>query len=330
MQEIAQLSSQVENLRDRMAVCVQLGLSNWKSGDPVSANANFDEALKLIDDFPSQESLSDFYRQTIAEVQAELGEFEAAHLTLRRIKDDSPQRSEAFRAVGLAQARRGDFEGAIRNAPFIEDPENREEFLQTISKMQAEANTPHEPQDSEEPFDADDSCSNVAAADAIVVPDDKAVCLAYWGGKLATEGQFNAALENLKRAHQESSLVKDPNLREYRLEEIARGQARAGSTDEAAQSLAEAESIALARHGWSGTVEPVVELKVEWGDFDGADTTLAKVGDNEKINALAHVASALVKNGDKKRTFAWANHQTSPRDRAFILIGIADAILASQ
>lgn len=81
-------------------------------------------------------------------------------------------------------------------------------------------------------------------------------CLAYWGGRLATEGHFSAALETLKRAQQESSLVRDPNLRAYTVVEIARGQARADSTEEATQSLAEAESIALAqyRHGWSGAV----------------------------------------------------------------------------
>jgi len=311
-----------------MVVRVQLGLANWKSGDPVSAKIDFDEALKLIDDLPPQERFSDFYRQSIAEAQAELGDTEGAHLILGRIKDDS-QRSEAFRAVGLVQARRGDFEGAILNAPFIQDPDNKDEFLQTVAKMRSEANAPSDSQDSEEAFDAEDSCADLAAADTISVPDDKAVCLAYWGGKLASEGLFSAALETLKRAHQEASLVKDPYLRAHTLEEIARGQGRAGRTDEATQSLAEAESIASARyrHGWSGTLEPVVELKVEWGDFDGAGATLAKVEDNEKINTLVRVASVVVKNGDRNRAFAWAGHQTSPRDRAFTLIGIANAIL---
>ncbi len=331
LQEVALLSTQVENLRDRMVVCVQLGLANWKSGDSVSAKVNFDDALKLIDDFPPQERFSDLYRQSIAEVQAELGEFEAAHLTLGRIKDDS-QRSEAYRVVGLAQALRRDFEGAILNAPFIEDPENRDDFLQTISKMRSEANTPHGPQDSEVSFEADNSCADIAAADTISLPDDKAPCLAYWGGKLATEGQFNAALEMLRRAHQEASLLLDSHVRASTLEEIAMGQARAGAKEEATQSLAEAESIALARYrqGWSGPIEPVVELKVEWGNFDGAGSTLAKVKDNEKINTLVRVASAVVKNGDKKRAYAWANHQTSPRGRAFTLLGIASAILVGK
>lgn len=210
LQDVALLSTQVKDLRDRMAVCIQLGLANWKFGDQASARANFEEAVKLIDDFPPQEPHSDFYRQTIAEVQAELSEFEAAHLTLGRIKDDSPQRSEAFRVVGLAQARRGDFEGAMLSARFIDDSENRQEFLQTISRMQSETITPHEAEDSTESFDTDDPCPDVAAADSIVAPDEKAVCLAYWGGKLASEGLFSAALETLKRAHQESSLVKGP------------------------------------------------------------------------------------------------------------------------
>ena len=124
----------------------------------------------------------------------------------------------------------------------------------------------------------------------------------------------------------------DPHTQAYTLEEIARGQARAGGTDEAKQSLAEAESVVLAqyRHGWSGTVESIVELKVEWGDFDGVDTTLAKVEDNEKINTLERISAAVVENGDKKREFAWANHQTSPRDRAVTLIGIAKTILVGQ
>lgn len=68
-----------------------------------------------------------------------------------------------------------------------------------------------------------------------------------------------------------------------------------------------------------------MELKVERGDFDGADATLAKVGDNEKIRALVPVASALIKKGNRERTFGWANYQTSPLDRAYILIGIVNA-----
>src|SRR5258708_30993163 len=135
--EAANLIGQVEGLRDRMVVLVRLGLANWKSGDSTSAKLNFDAALDLADSLPLQEP-SDFYRQSVAELRMEVGDVEGADRTLERIKHDS-QRSEAFRTVGLVQARRGDFKGAILKAPAIRNAENRDEFLQSISEMQLEA-----------------------------------------------------------------------------------------------------------------------------------------------------------------------------------------------
>src|SRR5258706_13584504 len=76
--EAARLTSQVENLRDRMIVWVRVGLANWKSGDSTSAKRNFDEALELIDKFPPEEQFAEFYKQAIAEVQTELGDIEGA------------------------------------------------------------------------------------------------------------------------------------------------------------------------------------------------------------------------------------------------------------
>ena len=86
--EAAQLAAQVENLRDRMIVCVQIGLANQKSGDSGSAKLNFEEALKLIDNLSAQEPFADVYRQSIAEAQAEMGDTAGADRTLGRIKDD--------------------------------------------------------------------------------------------------------------------------------------------------------------------------------------------------------------------------------------------------
>jgi len=333
--EAATLTSQVENLRDRMIVWVQVGLANWKSGDSTSAKRNFNDALELIDEFPPDEQFADSYRQSIAEVQAELGDIEAADHTLGRVKSDS-QRDEAFRTVGLRQARRGDFKGAIDKAAAIQNAENREEYLQSISKMQQEVDSVPSPQDTDKSSDSDDSCRDVAAADTINVPEDKATCLAYWGGQLASEGQINTVLEILKRAHRESGLVLDLSVRAYTLEQIAVGQARAGSTNEATRSLAEAEPIALAayrkiklQHGWTSIIQELVELKVEWGDFDGADSILRQVEEGDRINAMINVAGAVVAKGHKKEALAWATSQISPRDRALALIGVADALLTS-
>jgi hypothetical protein len=95
---------------------------------------------------------------------------------------------------------------------------------------------------------------------------------------------------------------------------------------EATQSLGEAESRYLAayRNGWP--VRNIVELKVEWGDFDGADSVLRQVEDGEKMNALLSVAHSVVENRQKNRATAWANRQISPRDGALVLIGIANAL----
>ena len=103
--EVTKLTPQVEDLLDRMVVLLRLGLANWKSGDSTSAKLNFDEAVKLIDDFPPQEQFADFYRQSIAEARMEVGDVEGADRTLAQIKDDS-QRSAGFWTVGLLQARR--------------------------------------------------------------------------------------------------------------------------------------------------------------------------------------------------------------------------------
>jgi len=333
--EAARLTSQVENLQDRMIVWVRVGWANWKSGDSTSAKRNFDDALELIDKFPPQERFADFYRQSVAEVQAELGDTEGADRTLGRIKDDS-QREEAFRTVGMEQARRGDFKGAIVKAAAIQNDENREEYLQSISKMQQEVDRVPSPQDTEEPSESDDSCADVAAADAISAPEDKAPCLAYWGGQLANEGQANAALEVLSRAHQESSLVLDLTVRAYTLEQVAVGQARAESMNEATRSLAEAEPIALAayrkikaHHGWTSIVQKLVELRVEWGDIEGANSILKQVEENDRKNEMQGVARAVVAKGHKKEALEWATSQISSRDRALALIGVADALLSS-
>jgi tetratricopeptide (TPR) repeat protein len=333
--EAARLTGQMESRRDRMVVLVRLGLANWKSGDSAVAKTNFDEALELVDDFPPQEHFADSYRQSIAEARMEVGDIAGADRTLVRIKDDS-QRSEAFRTVGLLQARRGDFEGAILKAPAIQNAENIDEYLESISKMQQEASD-HPQQDShdmEESLDADVSCADMAAADGINTPDAKASCLAYWGGQLAIEGQFGAALEVLRRAHEESRLIMDLNRRAYALEEIARGQARAGSMNEATRSLAEARPIVLAVYrkirldnGWTSMVRELVEVEVECRDIEEAGSTLAQVDDGEKMNALQLVARTVVENGHKKEALEWATSQILPRDRALALIGIADALL---
>jgi tetratricopeptide (TPR) repeat protein len=329
--EAAKLTGQVEGLRDRMVVSVRLGLANWKSGDSNSAKINFDGALECVDGFPPQEQFAAFYQQSVAEARMEVGDVEGADRTLERIKDDS-QRSEAFRTVGLLQARRGDFKGAIRKAPAIENAENRDEFLQSISEMQLASN-PHKSQEEDESLYAD-PCLDIAAADGLTTPDEKAVCLAYWGGQLAVEGQIGAALEILRRAHKESRLIVDLKLRAYTLGQVARGQAQAGSMNEATRSLAEAKPIALAayrkikEHGWTSILQDLVQLEVEWGDIDGAGSALGQVEDGEKMNEVQNVARAAVVNGHKKEALAWATSQISPRDRALALIGIAGALLS--
>src|SRR6267378_4096297 len=331
--EAARLTGQVESLRDRTVVLVRLVLANWESGDSTTAKTNFDEALELVDGFPPQEHFADFYRQSIAEARMEVGDVEGADRTLGRIKDHS-QRSEAFRTVGLLQARRRDFAGAILKAPAIQDAEDRDEFLQSISEMQLEASKRHKSQGEDEWFYAD-RCPDIAAADGLDTPDEKAGCLAYWGGQLAAEGQFGAALEILRRAHKESDLIMDLTLRAYTLEEVARGQAHAGSMNEASRSLAEAKPIALAAYrkikldnGWTSIVQNLVELEVEWGDIEGAGSTLAQLENGEKMNGLQLVARAVVENGHKKEALDWATSQIFPRDRALALIGIADALLS--
>jgi hypothetical protein len=313
--EATKLTGQVESLRDRMVVLVQLALANWKSGDSTTAKTNFGEALKCVDGFPPQEDFADFYRQSIAQARMEVGDVEGADRTLGRIKDDS-QRSEAFWTVGLLQARRGDFKGAILKATAIQ-AENRDEYLESISKMQQEPDSVPSPQDTEESSGTDDSCGDIAAADTINVPEDKATCLAYWGGQLASEGQTNTAFEILKRAHEQSSLVLDSSLRAHTLEQIAVGQARAGSMNEATRTLSEAEPLVLAayrkiklQHGWTSSVQELVEVKVELGDFEGADSILPQVEERDKINAMLNVARAAVGKGHEKEALAWATSQT--------------------
>jgi len=333
--EAARLTEQVENLRDRMVVLLQVGQANWKSGDSTFAKRNFHDALDLIDNFPPQEQFADFYRQSIADVQAELGDIEGADRTLGRVKDDS-QRAEAFRTVGLLQARRGDFKGAILKATDIQ-AENRAEYLDSISRMQLEIDSVPSPQDTEESSDSDNSCGDVAAAGTIDVPEDKAYCLAYRGGQLANEGQTNAALEILKRAHHVSTLILDLSGRAHTLEEIAMAQARAGSMNEATRTLSEAAPLVLAvyrkiklQHGRTSTLQELVEVKVELGDFEGADSIMRQVEDDDRVNETYGVARAVVANGHKKEGLAWARSHISCRDRALALIGVADALLSSK
>ena len=105
--------------------------------------------------------------------------------------------------------------------------------------------------------------------------------------------------------------------------------------NEATRSLAEAKPIVLAAYrkkkldnGWTSIVRELVEVEVEFGDIEGAGSTLAQVEDGEKMNGLQLVARAVVENGHKKEALDWATSQILPRDRALALIGIADALLS--
>ncbi len=70
-------------------------------------------------------------------------------------------------------------------------------------------------------------------------------------------------------------------------------------------------------------------MKVELGDFKGADSILRQVEESDRMNAMQGVARAVVAKGHKKKALAWATSQISSRDRALALVGIADALLTS-
>jgi hypothetical protein len=70
-------------------------------------------------------------------------------------------------------------------------------------------------------------------------------------------------------------------------------------------------------------------VKVELGDFVGADSIMRQVDEDDRMNETQGVARAVVATGHKKEALAWAESQISSRDRALALIGVADALLTS-
>jgi hypothetical protein len=116
------------------------------------------------------------------------------------------------------------------------------------------------------------------------------------------------------------------------LEEVAHSQAKIGSRDEAAKTLAEVVPLVLAAHerkddGWNSSLQNLAVKQAEIGDLVGAWNTFALLNENERNFAVQCVARVRAEEGDIQGVQAWAARQASPRDRALALVGGAEGIV---
>jgi tetratricopeptide (TPR) repeat protein len=172
----------------------------------------------------------------------------------------------------------------------------------------------------------------IAFANANPIPLEKTLSLTHIGNELIKKHQFNAALESLRSALKASKPISDDDDRVSALEGIAEAQARAGSLSEAAQTLAEAEPAALAdrEHAKAGAFGRLIELEVEVGDFERAQAHLALLAENDRTFIVQNAAAGRAKAGDSQGALAWAERQSSARDKALALVGVAQGILSRR
>jgi tetratricopeptide (TPR) repeat protein len=274
--------------------------------------------------------------------------------SLTACASDEPQepRDAALQRVAETLITSGDIAGALQSLGQMTGTMARENTLVYIAEAQAESGDLAGAQASVAAikrdsckaaaangvarglFDEGNVSAAIAFANANPIPIEKTSSLTYIGDQLTKKQQFNAALEVLRTALKASELISDEDERVSAMEGIAEAQVRAGGPGEATQTLVEAEPAALTdhrkaerEHTQGGAFPHFVELEAELGDFERAQANLVLLGDSDRTWVVQSAAIGRTKAGDTHGAVAWAESQSSARDKALALVGAANGIL---
>jgi hypothetical protein len=254
--------------------------------------------------------------EAIAVNQADTGDAAGALETINRMHDKAGKEN-ALATVAGAQARAGDFNGARAAISLIGRDSCKTAALHGLVLAQFEA-------------------GNLGAALLVVEEmtdvNQKARTLAYLGQQVAKQGAINSAAAILARSREIAHQIPNDVERAQMLEEVAHSQAKIGSRDEAAKTLAEVVPLALAAHerkndGWNSSLQDLAVQQAEIGDLVGAWNTFALLNESERNFVVQSVARARSEDGDIQGVQAWAARQASPRDKALALVGGAEGIV---
>jgi hypothetical protein len=326
----AQLAHSIRNAEFRAAALAHIAAASGASTD--EAQNGMQEAL-------------------VAAEQAEPSEDGGGRSGLAACVSEEPEepRDRTLEAIAAHQAHTGDAAGALETINRMHDKAGKENTLATVAGVQARSGDFNGAQAAIRLIGRD-SCKTAALHDlvmaqfkagnlgaALLVVDEmtdvsqKARTLAYLGEQVAKEGGSNSAAAILARSREIAHQIPNDLDRALMLEEVAHSQAKIGSRDEAAKTLAEVVPLVLAAHerkndGWNSSPHLAVQ-QAEIGDLVGAWNTFALLNENERNFAVQSVARARAEDGDIQGVQAWAARQASPRDRALALVGGAEGIV---
>jgi hypothetical protein len=256
--------------------------------------------------------------ERIASNQVRTGDVEGALETINRMHDEAGKENMLATAANY-QARAGDFIGARASIRSIGREGCKTAALNGIVIAQ---------------FEAGNLSAALVTVDEMTEMYQKALTLAYLAERVAEQGAGNSAVGILARAHESARQIPDDHNRVSMLEQIARNQAKAGSREEAAMTLAEALPLAIAsqerakrNNGSNSSLQNFAAAQGAIGDLNGAWNTLALVDEGARVTLVQNVAWVRSNEGDMQGALAWAARQASPRDKALAFIGAAEGVL---
>lgn len=329
----AQLAHSIKNAEVRAAALAHIAAASGNGASTDDAHNGMQEAL-------------------VAAEQAEPSEDEGGRSGLAACMSEEPEepRDRALEAIAFTQADAGDATGALETINRMHDKAGKENALATVAGPQARAGDFNGARASIALIGRD-SCKAAALHDlvmaqfeagnlgaALLVVEEmtdvsqKALTLAYLGQQVAKEGGSNSAVAILTRSREVAHQIPNDVDRALMLEEVAHSQAKIGSRDEAAKTLAEVVPLALTSHerkddGWNSSLPVLAVKQAEIGDLVGAWNTFALVNKSDRDFVVQSVAQARTEDGDIQGAQAWAARQTSPRDKALALVGGAEGIV---
>ena len=220
----------------------------------------------------------------IAGAQAKAGDIAGALRTARSI-GDADDRAHALGNIAAAQLEAGDITAALRTARSIADADDRATELRFIARAQARASD----RDGARIFIAE--ALNAAARIEFNVARD---------GELSYIAKIQAETGDIAEAFSTVRSIGDDGWQAWALANIAAEQAKAGDSDGAARSMAEALSAARSS-GWrqASALADIAGAQAKAGDIAGALSTARSMGDaDNRADALSRIAEAQAEAGD--------------------------------
>lgn len=337
-QGAAQLAHNIKSAQYRAKALARIAALNGDGGRTEEARIGIQEALGAAEHAEANggrhgrsshaacaseeaEQPRDAALERIAVTQARIGDIAGALETINRMHDKTG-REDTLATIAEHQARIGDLAGARASIAAISRDGCKEAALGRVAMGQ---------------FEAGSLSAALLTVNGMKDPEQKASILTSLGEQVVKQGAFDSAMEILGRARGAARQIAEDSDRAFMLESISRIQAKAGSRDEAAKTLAEAVPAAIAAHewakreqAWTGALPDLIEQQAEMGDLDGAWAALAHLDESDRIHVVQNAARAQSRTGDVQGALTWAARQVSARDKALALVGVAEGVLVRQ